>query len=70
MSKVPRLSLKLMSGKWCITGESEFQGMDLGLPYGPYNSKTEAESDRVGMVRSLRHFDEAGYWTTDKLGEQ
>jgi hypothetical protein len=34
-------------------------------PIGPYDTKAEAESDRVGMERYLRHGHKPGFMTTD-----
>ena len=49
------------NGKWII--------WDDGKPYGPYNTKTEAESDRVGMERFLRHGHKPGYLTSERKGK-
>lgn len=51
-----------VKGKWIIfTDDKE--------PIGPYDSKAEAESDRAGMERFLRHGHKPGYITTDTQGK-
>ena len=49
------------TGKWVIwTDDKE--------PVGPYDTKAEAESDRVGMERFIRHQNKPGYITADRKG--
>jgi hypothetical protein len=33
---------------------------------GPYDTKAEAESDRVGVDKSFLHVDDKKFWTTEK----
>ncbi len=49
------------SGWWILGIEEDGQPLDCG----PYDTKAEAESDRVGMARTLRHMDDRDWWTTD-----
>jgi hypothetical protein len=35
-------------------------------PYGPYETRKEAESDRIGMEKFLRHQDKPGFFTSEK----
>lgn len=44
---------------WWVTGP------ELEMECGPYDTKAEAESDRVGMQRFLRHQDKPGFMTGD-----
>ncbi len=52
--------VKLDDGKWWIVGAWGSQ-----RPIGPYDAKTEAESDRVGLNRSYRNLDDERFWTTE-----
>ena len=49
------------TGKWLI--------WDNHGAYGPYDTKAEAESDRLGMERFIRHGHKPGFLTTDKKGK-
>jgi hypothetical protein len=43
-------------GWWIVGGELE-------MDCGPYDTKAEAESDRVGMARFFRHGHKRSFWT-------
>lgn len=47
-----------VNGIWIIWNDYE--------SYGPYTTKAEAESDRIGMERFVRLQDKPGYMTTEK----
>ncbi len=49
-----------LNGKWEITDMP-----DGAADCGPYDTKAEAESDRTGMARFLRHENEPGFVTCD-----
>jgi len=55
-----RLTIERIAGHWWIVGDEEFG------PYGPYETKAEAEEDRRGIKRFDRREDEKGYVTTDR----
>ena len=57
-----KLETRKLGAHWWITGDEE-EG-----PYGPYDSKTEADEDRVGINQTSRHWDDREFWTTDKEG--
>lgn len=42
---------------WWILGYEE--------PLGPYNTRAEANEDRLGLIRTERFKDEPGFVTTD-----
>lgn len=48
-----------------VIGEWWVHGMDDG-PIGPYETRAEADEDRAGVQRFLRHGHKRGYVTTDK----
>ncbi|NQU22783.1 MAG: hypothetical protein HQ567_16010 [Candidatus Nealsonbacteria bacterium] len=48
-------------GYWIVGLEEDGQPLDCG----PYDRRTDADSDRVGMTRFLRHHDKPGWMTTD-----
>jgi hypothetical protein len=56
-----KLEVRKLGAKWWITGDDE-----CGL-IGPYDTRTEAEADRKGIVRTMRNIDTPGYWTTQKV---
>jgi len=47
-------------GSWWIEGLAE--------PMGPYSTRTEADEDRAGVQRFLRHQHRRGFVTTDAKG--
>ena len=49
-----------MGKKWWIVGDEDFG------PYGPYDVKANADDDRRGIQRTLRHSEEPDFMTTDK----
>ena len=53
------MKTELRDGEWWITGQ------DLEVECGPYDTKAEAESDRIGMQRTLRLEDKPGFITSD-----
>jgi len=55
-----RFTVRRMGNSWWIVGDEE------DGPYGPYDTKTEAEDDRKGLNRTERHWDDREYWTTKK----
>ncbi len=55
-----KLESKKMGKHWWIVGDQE------DGPYGPYDSKAEAESDRVGVKRFFRHQNEPGFMTSER----
>ena len=57
MDVVPR------SGKWWITNVPETEDC------GPYDTRKEAESDRIGMERFFRHAGRRGFMTCDSAKE-
>lgn len=52
---------EFFDGKWWITGP------DLEVECGPYDTKAEAESDRVGMQQFERHQHKPGFVTCDTI---
>jgi len=55
------LELKKMGRSWWVIGDDEVG------PMGPYETKTEAETCRIGMSRFYRHQDKPGYITCESL---
>lgn len=55
------MEVKFLDGRWWIVGP------DLEIECGPYDTKAEAESDRVGMQRFEKHQHKPGYVTSDSL---
>ena len=57
------MSLKLKTRKlgshWWILGD------DVDGPYGPYKTKGDADSDRVGILQFERFQDEPGFLTVE-----
>lgn len=53
-----RLWLAKMGTRWWILGFADYG------PVGSYGTKAEAESDRIGMIRFIRHQNEPGYVTS------
>lgn len=56
------LTLQHRSTGWWVVGPDL-----LDEECGPYETKTEAESDRRGLSRFLRDEDKAGFVTSDPL---
>lgn len=60
------LKTKKLGKYWWIVGHEDG-------PMGPYDTKKEADEDRIGVNRSMRHANtppgEPGCWTTDKRGK-
>jgi len=55
-----KLTSKKLGKYWWIVGDEE------DGPYGPYESRKEAEEDRVGIKRFFRCQDEPGFMTSEK----
>ena len=54
------------SGWWIVGLEDDGQAFDCG----PYETKAEAEDDRAGMTRFLRHWDKPYYMSCDSPRER
>ncbi len=54
-----KLTTKKLGTYWWILGDE-----DAG-PMGPYDSRVEAEDDRVGVTRFYRHCNKPGYVTSE-----
>jgi len=46
---------------WFITGDED------DGPYGPYDSKGEADEDRKGLNKARRHINDHEFWTSEKV---
>lgn len=55
-----RLKTEKFGKSWWIVGDGDFG------PYGPYKTKSEAEDDRIGLIRTWRRRDEPDMITTDR----
>lgn len=53
-------AVKRIGKQWWVVGIKDVP------PMGPYDTKAEAESDRVGVARFLRNEDKQGYMTSCK----
>lgn len=47
-------------GEWWITGVPECEDC------GPYDTKAEAEEDRVGLARTEKNMDKRSFWTCER----
>lgn len=56
-----KLSTRRMGVYWWIVGDPEFG------PYGPYETKAEADEDRRGVQRTLEHLDEPDFFCCSKV---
>lgn len=54
-----QLETRKLGEYWWITGDDEG-------PFGPYNTKREADEDRRGLTRSERFALDHDYWTSDR----
>ncbi len=59
-----RLKVKRMGLCWWIVGDEEYG------PYGPHNTKEEADDNKRGLMRLHRHGDEPGYVTSEPKEEE
>jgi predicted secreted protein len=50
----------LVDGEWWIVGMPDCPDC------GPYETKAEADSDRIGMARFFRHHNKPDFMTTDR----
>ncbi len=57
--KIPELLVERIGGNWWIVSDD----MD---PMGPYGTKDEAESDRLGLLRFYKHCGKPGWVTSEK----
>lgn len=57
-----KLKLAKRQDGWWITNWPE-AGFD---DCGPYPTKPEADEARVGLGRTLEHWEEWGFWTTER----
>jgi len=55
------MEIKRLGLHWFITGNEEIGIM------GPYETKAEAESDRRGIMRTIRYENEPGFMTSDSF---
>jgi hypothetical protein len=54
-----KLQTKRLGKYWWITGDEEYG------PYGPYNTKAEADEDRRGLARTFKYSEEPGFVTNE-----
>lgn len=50
----------------CLKREDGWWIVNEGEDYGPYDTKAEAEEDRRGLERTMEHWNERRFWTSDK----
>lgn len=55
--EIPNLQIEKRAGVWWIVGLEIYPGDHYGM--GPYNAKSEAESDRRGVRRFYRETQDA-----------
>ena len=55
-----RLTTKRLGSGWWIVGDEDFG------PYGPYETRKEAEEDRIGVTRSIRRSDDREFFTSER----
>jgi hypothetical protein len=56
------LELDKRDDGWWITG------FPLGFEdHGPYGTKQEANEDRLGLQRTLKQWDERGFWKAERV---
>ena len=55
------METELFDGKWWITGR------DMEVECGPYDTKAEADSDRIGMKKFWLHEGKPGFVTCDSM---
>ena len=55
-----KLETQKMGKNWWIVGDEE------DGPYGPYDSRKEAEEDKVGLNRAERNRDNREFYTVEK----
>lgn len=56
-----KLSSVRLGPRWWVVGDEE------GGPYGPYDTKSEADEDRRGVQRTFDNWDEPGFFTVGKV---
>lgn len=55
-----RLKSKRMGRAWWIVGDEQ------DGPYGPYDTRAEAEEDRKGILRTFANINDHSYFTGDR----
>lgn len=55
-----KLEVHRLGPKWWITGDEEFG------PYGPYPNRKEAVESKRGLLRTMKHEGEPGYFTCEE----
>jgi len=55
-----KLRTKKMGRFWWIVGDEE------DGPYGPYDIKAEADSDRIGVQKTIANVDDRSYFTSER----
>jgi hypothetical protein len=58
--RVMRMKTVRFGKKWWVSGDEEFG------PYGPYDSRREAEEARKGIARTFRNLHDHEFATSDK----
>ncbi len=56
-----RLKTKRLGDNWWIVGDEDYG------PYGPYDVKEDADSDRLGVQRTLQNWNDSKFCTTEKI---
>ena len=54
------LEVKRLGAKWWIVGDEE------SGPWGPYDTRAEAEADRRGVTRTIRNAHDRSFFTSDE----